>query len=151
MLIELLGTSFSEIWIKNKSFIQQNTFENVVYKMVTSMCLCKHHKHETGDFNISTPSGAYMCQWTGSVLPRVRVWHLFGTKPLPGQTGEIQIKITKHLINENAFGNVIWEMAAILSRWRWVNTCGARHVCIYMGLYLPSYLQMFCHDSAANH
>ena len=33
--------------------------------------------------NSSPPSGAYMCQWTGSSLVQVMACHLIGAKPLP--------------------------------------------------------------------
>ena len=72
-----------------------------------------------------------MRQRTELALVRVMACCLFGTKPLlePMLTllieplgtnfSEIQIK-TKFFIHENAFENVVFEMAAILSRGRWV-------------------------------
>ena len=92
--------------------------------------------------NSSAPSAAYMRQWTVSALVQAMACRLFGAKPLPEpmltycqlepceQTCYNSNRNTKLFIQENAFGTVICELAAILSRGRWVNarTCRTRRV-----------------------
>ena len=41
--------------------------------------------------------------------------------PLGTNFSEIWIEMKKLFIHENAFENIFWEMAAILSKGRWVN------------------------------
>ena len=61
-------------------------------------------------FNSSPPSAAYMCQWIGSALVQIMACCLFDNQN------------TKLFIHENASENIVCEMAAILSRGRWVNS-----------------------------
>ena len=44
-------------------------------------------------------------------------------EPLGTNFGDIKNKNTKHFIHENAYENIVFEMAAILSRERWVKLC----------------------------
>ena len=85
-------------------------------------------------FNSSSPSAAYMHQWTGSALVQIMACPLFGTKPLSkpmlgycqlDPMNKLQWKFSKNtqlFIHENAYENIVCEMAAILSQGRWVNT-----------------------------
>ena len=78
--------------------------------------------------NSSLPGAAYMRQWTGSALVQIMACRLFGAKPLSEPmlkycqldlTNKLQWnsnRNTKFFIQENAFENVVCEMAAILSR-----------------------------------
>ena len=78
--------------------------------------------------NSSAPSTTYMRQWTKSALVQVMACHRFGANPLPEQCwlvanwilrNEFQWNMNPHaklFIHENAFQNVVCEMAAILSR-----------------------------------
>ena len=93
-------------------------------------------------FNSLRPGDACMRHWTGSSLFQVMAWRLFGAKPLHEpvftycQLGlgtnfsEILIEIQTFSLNKicvftrkYAFGNVVCEMAAILSRPHCVNVC----------------------------
>ena len=66
----------------------------------------------------------YMHQWTGSALVQVMAnADLLLTGPLGTNFSEIEVKITKVYIHENAFENILFKMAAILSRGRWVDMC----------------------------
>ena len=79
------------------------------------------------------PIVAYMRRWTGSALVQAMACHLFGAKPLPepmlayckiDPLGQILVKFEstyKTFIHENVFEKAVYEMAAILSRGRWVN------------------------------
>ena len=83
--------------------------------------------------NSSPPSAAYMYQWIGSVLVQIMACRLFGTLPWSKQMlGYYQLdpweqkfvnvnQNTKLFIHKNATENIVSEMAAILSRKRWVN------------------------------
>ena len=78
--------------------------------------------------NSSAPSTTYMRQWTKSALVQVMACHRFGANPSPEQCwlvanwilrNEFQWNMNPHaklFIHENAFQNVVCEMAAILSR-----------------------------------
>ena len=81
--------------------------------------------------NLSHPSAAYMCQWTGPTLVQIMACRLFGAKPLsePTQTlilnrtlrKKLQPNLnqnTKLFIHEDAFENIC-KRVAILSRERW--------------------------------
>ena len=62
-----------------------------------------------------------MQQWIGSAMVQVMAYLLLGTKLSSVQTSmkfKSKYKKCKH---ENAFKKDIWEMAAILSRERWIN------------------------------
>ena len=71
---------------------------------------------------------AKMRRWIGSTLIQVMACRIFGAKPLPepmwtlrNTLQRISNQNAKLFIHENAFANVVGEMAAILSRGRWVN------------------------------
>ena len=78
-----------------------------------------------------------MHQWPGSSLVQVMAWRLFDAKPLPEPMLPYcqldfweQITYNLHqnsiiFIQENVFENVVWKMAAILSRPQCVNTAQA--------------------------
>ena len=82
-------------------------------------------------------SAAYMRQWTGSALVQIMACPLFGVKPLSKPTlgycqyywnlrSKLQWNLNKKpklFIHENALENVVFKMAAILSRGRWVKEC----------------------------
>ena len=83
--------------------------------------------------NSSPPSTTYIHLWTWSALVQVMACRLFDTKSLPepmltssqldlGNTLQIwnSNRNTKLFMHENAVETVVCEMAAILSRWRWV-------------------------------
>ena len=83
--------------------------------------------------NSSPPSASYMRQWIGSVLVQIMACRIFGANPLSKlmlgfyQLDKLRNKLqwyfsqkSKFFIQENAFENVVCEMAAILSRKRWV-------------------------------
>ena len=97
-----------------------------------------YHIHDINMYNFDTfksspPSVTYMRQWTGTPLVKIMACRLFGAKPLskPMQgycqldhEEQISVKFQskyKFFIHENAYENIICEMAAILSRGRWVN------------------------------
>ena len=77
-------------------------------------------------FNSSPPSVAYMLLWIGSAFVQIMACRLVGTKPLSKQCWAIvnwtlintlQLnfnQITKLFIHDNAFQNIVCEMAAIL-------------------------------------
>ena len=88
--------------------------------------------------NSSPPSAAYMRQWIGSALVETMAWRLFGAKPLSKPMlvyyqldhKELTLvnffsQISNFFIQENSFKNVVCEMAAFLSRGRWVNLYGS--------------------------
>ena len=74
---------------------------------------------------VNSASAAYMRQWIGSTLVQIMAWRLFGAKPLPELMRTywtLRKKFQWNLIPstilfrlENAFKNVVWEMAAGLS------------------------------------
>ena len=83
--------------------------------------------------NSSLPRAAYMCHWNGSALAQIMACCLFCVKPLPEPTlaycqldpqEQTSVKFSskyKLSIHENASEKIVCEMAAILSRERWVN------------------------------
>ena len=81
--------------------------------------------------NSSPPSAAYMCQWIGAALFQIMACRLIGAKPLSKpMLGYWTLRNkpqwnfnqnTKLFIHKNAFEITIWELAAMLSRGRWVN------------------------------
>ena len=81
---------------------------------------------ERGDLlnNSSLPSAAYMRQWTGSAcsVPShyLNQYRLIVNLTLRNKLQWNSNLNTKLLIPENAFKNVVCEMASILSRERWV-------------------------------
>ena len=67
-----------------------------------------------------------MRQWIRSAFVQIMACHLFGTKPIIKASWKLRSKIKwnlkyKYFIHENAFENIVNEMAAILSRRRRVN------------------------------
>ena len=82
--------------------------------------------------NSSPHSTANMRQWIRSVLVQIMACRLFGAKPLskpmlgycqldPQEQSSVKLYAnTKHFIHENASETIVCEMAAILSRGRWV-------------------------------
>ena len=76
---------------------------------------------------ISSPSAACMRQWIGSALAQIMACRLFGECWLIvnwSHRNKLQWNLnrnTKLLIHKNAYENIVCEMAAILSRGRWVN------------------------------
>ena len=85
--------------------------------------------------NSFPPCAAYMRQWMGSVLVQIMACCLFSAKPLSKpMLGYYQLNFRNKLewnlsqdrklfIHENASENIVCEMAAILSRRRWVKRC----------------------------
>ena len=83
--------------------------------------------------NTYPPSAAYMRQWIGSALVQRMACRLFGAEPLSKpMLGYCQLNPQEHIsvkfqskynffIHESASENFISGMAAILSRWSWVN------------------------------
>ena len=81
----------------------------------------------------SPPSATYMHQWLWSALVEITACCLFSTKPLSKPIwvivnwtlrNKLQWNFnqnTKLFIHEKASENIVYEMAAILSRERWVN------------------------------
>ena len=74
-------------------------------------------------------SPPYMRQWMGSALLQITACRLFGTrpssKPMLGYSqldliNKLQWNFNHNFINENAYENIVCEMAAILSRGRWI-------------------------------
>ena len=84
--------------------------------------------------NTSPPSAAYMRQWIGLALVQIMAGCLFGVKLLSKTMPDIvnwtfRDKLqwsfnqnTKFFIHQSVPENIVCEMAAILSRERWVNT-----------------------------
>ena len=84
-------------------------------------------------YSRAPPSAAYMRQWTESALVQIMACRLLGAKPLfkpswflvnwtlRNKLQWIFNRNTKLFIQENASENIACEMAAILSRGRWVN------------------------------
>ena len=67
-------------------------------------------------------------QWTGSALVQIMACRLIRTKPLPEPILtycqlDPQEQTSVKFIHESAFKNAVCEMAAILTRGRWVNPC----------------------------
>ena len=93
----------------------------------TGKTALRYCKRSLKIINSYLPSAAYMHQRTGSVLVPVMAWCLFSTKPLPVPMLtscwlDLKNKLqwnsnqnTQFFIHENAFENVVCEMAAILS------------------------------------
>ena len=83
--------------------------------------------------NSSPPSAQYMRRWTGSTLVQVMSWSQETTSPCLNQCLFIdnwtirnkchwQLNRNSNMFTqENAFENIVCEIAAILSRGRWVN------------------------------
>ena len=76
-----------------------------------------------------------MCQWIGPALIQITAWRRIGTKRLWWvvvdwtRRNRLQRNFnqyTKLFIHKNAAYNIVCEMAAILSRLRWVNTLRPR-------------------------
>ena len=77
----------------------------------------------------SPPGATYMHWWTGSALVQLMACHLFGAKPLPDPIltycqldlrNKLQWNFNQNtnlFIHENASETIVYEMAAILSRW----------------------------------
>ena len=83
--------------------------------------------------NSSPPYAVYMYQWSGVALVQIMACRLFGAKPLSKPMldcchwtlrNKLQWNFNQNaklFIRENACENIVLEMAAILSRGRWVN------------------------------
>ena len=97
------------------------------------------------------PNAAYMCQWIDSALVQIMAWRLFGAKPLCrpmlgccqlDPKNKLQwnfVQNTKLFIHENAYENIVWEMAAILSWGRWVTIPTNTPLCSNMDLESASF------------
>ena len=77
----------------------------------------------------SPPSAAYMRRWTGSALVQKMACRIFCAEPLAEPMLTLRNKLhwhfhrnTKFFIHENASENIVCEMAASLSRWKWVKS-----------------------------
>ena len=82
--------------------------------------------------DLISPSAAYMRQWTGWAMAQKMACRLIGAKPLSKPCwvivnwtlrNKLQWNFnqnTKLFIHGNAYENIVCEMAAILSRGRWV-------------------------------
>ena len=82
------------------------------------------------------PSSAYVHQWIGSAVVQIMACRLFGDKPLSKQCWVIVnwtlwhklqwicYQNTNLFFHENASDTIVCEMAAILSRRRWVKVSG---------------------------
>ena len=107
--------------------------------------------------NSSPPGVAYMRWWTGSAVVQVMACCLFSAKPLPKPMGtycqldpeeQSSKQNTKLFIEEIAFENVVCEMAAFLSRGRWVKIpfqcqCWLQLMYPMYSAPLPALLMMF--------
>ena len=103
-----------------------------------------------------SPSAAYMHQWTGFALVQIMGCRLFGTKPLPESTlifvnwtlmNKLQWNLNQiHFINQNAFENVVCEMAAILFWKRWVKP----NITVHGTFWLPQ-CQWSRHEGYGSH
>ena len=88
--------------------------------------------------NSSPSSGAYMCLWIGSALVQIIAWRLFGAKPLsksmlgyceldPYEQTSVNFQSKyKTFHSRKRILKIVCEMAAILSRGRWVNALELR-------------------------
>ena len=97
--------------------------------------ITKCEQHSLLSFDSSPHSAAYMRQWTGSALIQIMAGRLFGAKPLNTWTNadslsigplgtnlsEIRIEILTFSFKETHLNLSSGEMAAILSRRKWVN------------------------------
>ena len=115
MLIRPLGTNFSETLIKIFWFSSNKMHCEMLSAKCVSFCSL---------LNPSPPSAAYMRWWIGSTLVQIIACHLFGAKPLSKpMLGIVNWTLgnklqwnsnqnTKLFIHENAFENIVCEMAA---------------------------------------
>ena len=112
---------WNNIWCKDKSFMSDFFCPILPYEF-----LHQSHNHLN---NSSSPGGAYMRQWIRPALVQIIAFCLFGAKPLSkpmlaywpvGKNfTEILIKIQKVSFAKLHL-KIVREMAAILSRGRWV-------------------------------
>ena len=84
------------------------------------------------DSFLISPSAAYMRQWIGSALVQIMACRLVGAKPLSklmlgyhlldfrNKLQWVSNQNTTFFIQEDAFENVVYEMAAVFSRRKWV-------------------------------
>ena len=81
--------------------------------------------------DLSLPIAAYIRQWIGSVVVQIMACRLSGAKPLSGpilviinwtlkNKFHLNIKVHCFFIKKNVLQYIVHEMAAILSRGRWV-------------------------------
>ena len=89
--------------------------------------------------SLSSPSAAYMRQWTGSSLVQVMACRLFGAKPLPepmashcqlGSWEQFQWNFNQNsviFIQVNLLENVVCQNDGHFVRGRWVKTPTCRH------------------------
>ena len=121
-------------------FLGDQSFWNFAPRMtMILLCSAKYwmvQVHSTTEcmLNSSPPSDACIRQWIGSALVQIMACRLFGTKPLskPMQSYcqlDLRNKLkwnfnqnTKLFIHKNVSENIVCEMAAILSRRRWVKS-----------------------------
>ena len=87
--------------------------------------------------NSFSPSAAYILQWIRSALVQIMAWCLVGAKQLSEPMLEYFMWTTRNklqwdfnrnlyiFVQENAFENVVWKMAAISSRPQCVKTFSA--------------------------
>ena len=87
--------------------------------------------------NSFSPSAAYILQWIRSALVQIMAWCLVGAKQLSEPMLEYFMRTIRNklqwdfnrnlyiFVQENAFENVVWKMAAILSRPQCVKTFSA--------------------------
>ena len=123
-------SNFNEIGIKAYEYL----FMKIHLKVLSAIFFIIFTRSQCVDIIISSPpSAAYMHQWIGSALVQIMACPLFGTKPLSKPMLFFIINWTlknilqwnfnqnKLFFHENASENIIYKMAAILSRRRWVN------------------------------
>ena len=120
------------LWISNMSWMSGGSMQKQVFLWCFQGSGCSRNISGFYLSNSSPPVVTYMCQWIGSALVQIMACRLFGAKPLSKpMLGYCQLdpqenfsnfnQNTTLFIHENASENIVCEMAAILSRGRWVN------------------------------
>ena len=112
----------------------------------------------TGNINSSHPSAAYIPQWIGSTLVQIMACRLFGTNWTLGNRIRSNLnQNTKFFIHENAFENVVCELAAIFFRGvvevetKWLPYLGGK-VIFFTGIFSQwstSHWRLYIHYSAS--
>ena len=100
--------------------------------------------HFGSALNLFTPSAAYMRPWIGFALVQLMARRLFNTRPLSKNNAgllsfssigtkfsEISTKIQIFTFTQMPFKIIVCEMAAILSRERWLNGTVSRSIDIW--------------------
>ena len=103
--------------------------------MILSPIFVKIASLELGQgLNSFPPCAAYMCQWIGSALVQIMACRLFSHTPF-SRTFLVYCQFqgnfntdTKIFFPENVSENIVCEMAAILTRGRWVNCPGTSEI-----------------------